>query len=70
MNANGERNIYIDPQCKNLVKSLERQTYKEGTTQPNKDDGYDHMNDAIGYLVDYLCPIKKQYDVAQPTRWT
>lgn len=70
MNANGERNIYIDPKCKNLVKSLERQTYKEGTTQPNKDDGYDHMNDAIGYLVDYLCPIKKQYDIVQPTRWT
>ena len=70
MNANGERNIYIDPKCKNLVKSLERQTYKEGTTQPNKDDGYDHMNDAIGYLVDYLCPIRKQYDTVQPTRWT
>ena len=68
--ANDERHLYVDPKCKQVVKSLERQTYKEGTSQPDKDSGYDHMNDALGYLVDYLYPIKRQYETTQPTRWT
>ena len=70
MSADGERHLFIDPKCKQVIKSLERQTYKEGTSQPDKDSGYDHMNDALGYLVDYLYPIKRQYEVTQPTRWT
>jgi phage terminase large subunit len=68
-NADGERFIYVDPKCKNVIAGLERQTYKEGTSQPEK-DGYDHMNDALGYLVEYLYPIRKQYEQTQPTRWT
>ena len=69
LTASGERHLFVDPKCKQVIKSLERQTYKEGTSQPEK-DGYDHMNDALGYLVEYLHPIKKQYDTKQPTRWT
>ena len=68
-NANDERFIYVDPKCKQTIMSLERQVYKEGTSQPEK-DGYDHMNDALGYMVEYLHSIKKEYDTAQPTRWT
>ena len=68
--AEGVRRLFVDPKCKQVINSLERQTYKEGTSQPNKDDGYDHMNDALGYMVEALYPIRKEYDVAQPTRWT
>ena len=68
--ADGERHLMIDPRCKQVIKSLERQTYKEGTSQPDKDSGFDHMNDALGYLIDFLYPIKRQYDIPQPTRWT
>lgn len=68
--AEGVRRLFVDPKCKQVINSLERQTYKEGTSQPNKDDGYDHMNDALGYLVDSLYPIRKEHDVPQPTRWT
>jgi len=68
--ADGERHLIIDPRCKQVIKSLERQTYKEGTSQPDKDSGFDHMNDALGYLIDFLYPIKRQYDIPQPTRWT
>lgn len=68
--AEGVRRLFVDPKCKQVINSLERQTYKEGTSQPNKDDGYDHMNDALGYLVDTLYPIRKEHDVPQPTRWT
>ena len=68
--TNGERHLFISSLCKQTIKSLERQTYKEGTSVPNKDDGYDHMNDALGYLVSYLFPVQTIYDVEQPKRWT
>ena len=68
--GNGERHLFFTDKCKQAIKSLERQTYKEGTSQPNKDDGYDHMNDALGYMVEYLFPIKTDYQIEQPTRWT
>lgn len=68
--ADGQRHLIIDPKCKQVIRSLERQTYKEGTSQPDKDSGFDHMNDALGYLIDFLYPIKRQYDIPQPTRWT
>ena len=70
MSADGTRNLFIDPKCKQVVKSLERQTYKEGTMQPDKESGFDHMNDALGYLVDFLYPIKREHSIPQPTRWT
>ena len=66
----GARKLFVDPKCKQTIASLERQTYKEGTSQPNKDDGYDHMNDALGYLVEYLYPIRKQREIEQPVRWS
>jgi len=68
--ADGERHLFVDPKCKQVIKSLERHTYKEGTSQPDKDSGFDHMNDALGYLVDYLYPIKRQFAHEQPSRWT
>lgn len=66
----GVRYLYIDPKCKYTIESLERQTYKEGTSQPEK-SGYDHMNDALGYLVDYLFPVRRDIDpvLTQPTRF-
>jgi hypothetical protein len=67
--ADGLRHLLVDPKCKKTIESLERQTYKEGTSQPNK-DGFDHMNDALGYAVEYLFPIRKQYEALQPQRWT
>ena len=68
--SNGDRHLFVSTKCKQTIKSLERQTYKEGTSQPDKDGGYDHMNDALGYLVETLFPIRTEYNVQQPTRWT
>ena len=68
--GDGERHLFFTEKCKQAIKSLERQTYKEGTSQPNKDDGYDHMNDALGYMTEYLFPVKTDYQIEQPTRWT
>jgi hypothetical protein len=70
LSSSGERNLFVSPRCKQTIKSLERQTYKEGTSIPNKDDGFDHMNDALGYLVEYLFPVRTEYSTPQLTRWT
>jgi phage terminase large subunit len=70
--SSGIRHLYIDPKCKYTIEGLERQTYKEGSSQPDKDGGYDHMNDALGYMVDYLFPVKRDIDpdLTLPRRWS
>jgi hypothetical protein len=67
LSNDGQRRLYVDPKCKKVIESLERHTYKEGTSQPEK-DGFDHMNDALGYAVEYLFPIRKAQRAAQPRR--
>ncbi len=48
-NAAGDRVYYVDPKCKNTIKSLEQLCYKEGTNNPDKDSGLDHVPDSAGY---------------------
>ena len=69
LSKDGQRRLYVDPKCKKVIESLERHTYKEGTSQPEK-DGFDHMNDALGYAVEYLFPIRKANAPQSPQRWT
>jgi len=68
-NANGQVGMYVDYKGKNIIKSLERLIYKEGTNIVDKDHGFDHMSDAVGYLIDFLFPITVNYNAEQPTRW-
>lgn len=70
--TNGIRHLLIHPRCKYTIEGLERHTYKEGTSQPDKDSGYDHMMDALGYMCDYLFPIKREREIDPyaPKRWT
>jgi len=69
-NVNGKNSLFIVKFCKNAIKSIERQIYKEGTHIPEKDCGYDHMNDALGYLIEYLYPLKRNFAPSQPKRWS
>jgi hypothetical protein len=69
LSKDGQRRLFVDPKCKKVIESLERHTYKEGTSQPEK-DGFDHMNDALGYAVEYLFPIRKVNKPQAPQRWT
>jgi len=69
-NSLGERTLFVDPRCRRLIESLEKQTYKPGTSQPDKESGYDHMSDALRYCVDFLFPVTREYDTtALPQRW-
>ena len=67
--SNGNRHIFVSKTCKTIVKGLQRQIYKENTNIPDKEDGFDHMNDAIGYMVDFLKPLTTQAQFSRPTRW-
>lgn len=55
-NANGRARLLIHPKCKNLIRSLEGLTYKEGTRVPDKSSALDHAADALGYLVGAVFP--------------
>jgi hypothetical protein len=49
-NGNGEVRLCIDPSCKRTIECLELQSYNlKG--EPDKEANYDHMNDALGYVV-------------------
>lgn len=63
LNTNKERRLFVDPKCREVIKSLSRHAYKEGTMVPDKDNGLDHMSDAIGYGVEYLFPVTKNYEL-------
>jgi len=68
--ADGKRYIYVSPTCKIMIKGLQRQIYKENTNIPDKEEGFDHMNDSIGYLVEIVKPLIAQTLPYKPSRWT
>jgi PBSX family phage terminase large subunit len=49
-NGKGEIRLKIAGSCVKTIEGLELQSYTE-KGDPDKDAGYDHMNDALGYLV-------------------
>jgi PBSX family phage terminase large subunit len=54
-NAFDKSKLFISAKCKNLIEALEQQVY-DSNGFPEK-DGNDHILDAFGYAVSYLCPI-------------
>jgi hypothetical protein len=51
LNSKEEVRLEIAPCCRKLIECLELQSYDEKTGDPDKQNGYDHMNDALGYMV-------------------
>lgn len=49
-NGKGEIRIAVHERCRKLIESLELQCYTD-KGEPDKESGFDHMNDACGYLV-------------------
>ena len=70
LSSTGETTLYIDPKCKYVIECLEKQTYKEGTSLPDKDSGFDHMNDALRYMVEYLFPIRQPTTLPSTNMWS
>ena len=54
-NYNGDRRIFINPRCTQLINCLEKQPFgKDG--KPDKTTGHDHMTDAFGYFIHMIYP--------------
>jgi hypothetical protein len=49
-NGKGQVRLQVAASCKRTIECLELQSYTE-KGDPDKDAGFDHMNDALGYLV-------------------
>lgn len=48
-NVDGTHRMFIDPSCKKSIEAYERHEYKEGTSEPDKGTGFDHIPDSAGY---------------------
>jgi phage terminase large subunit len=68
-NADGRRTFFVDPKCKKTIESLEKHSYKEGSSIPDKDSGFDHFSDSIRYYIDYDFPVRRNVEPQQPQRW-
>ena len=49
-NGKGQVRLTIAAGCRKMIECLELQSYNE-KGDPDKDGGYDHMNDALGYII-------------------
>lgn len=56
--STGERRLLIDPKCRQIRESMLKYVYKDGTRQPDKDNGFDHMADCIRYVSHKLYPLR------------
>lgn len=66
--VDGITKLTIDPKCKKVIEGLRKHTYKENTRQPEK-GVWDHFNDALGYMVNGLYPVKQEIRTSsQPIR--
>jgi hypothetical protein len=54
----GNRRLLIDKKCRQIRESMLKYVYKEGTRQPDKDNGFDHMADCIRYCCHKLYPLR------------
>ena len=69
--ATGQTRLHIHSRCKNLIKCLERHSYKEGTSVPEKNGNpdYSHLNDALGYLVHFNFGVSSERESTTPQQW-
>ena len=49
-NGKGQVRLTIAASCRKVIECLELQSYNE-KGDPDKEGGYDHMNDALGYVI-------------------
>ena len=49
-NGKGQVRLQVAECCRKVIECLELQSYNE-KGEPDKDAGYDHMNDALGYII-------------------
>ena len=56
-NALGERRLFIDPSCEELIGDISSRAYKEGTTDPDDFADSGHLCDSLDYIIYARYPI-------------
>ena len=56
--AAGDKRVLIHPTCRQLMMALDGLTYVDGTNEPDKSSGLDHITDALGYLLLWELPLR------------
>lgn len=51
LSADGIRRAFVDPSCLRSIEAYERLAYRDGTNEPDKSQGHDHLVDASGYYL-------------------
>ncbi len=51
LSADGVRRAFVDPSCTKSIEAYERLVYRDGTNEPDKSQGQDHLVDASGYYL-------------------
>jgi hypothetical protein len=68
LNAKGDTRLFIAPECERVIEALERQGWDEKTGEPDKNTGYDHPNDALGYPLHALYAAELGFGPGGPAR--
>lgn len=69
-NSNGVSTMFIDPKLKYTIETMEKYSYKLGSSIPDKDSGFDHLADAIRYATEYLFPIRQPITEPETRFWS
>ena len=47
--ADGTVRLYVDTACAKSIEAYEKHVYREGSNEPDKTTGFDHIPDSLGY---------------------
>jgi hypothetical protein len=59
--AAGNRRLFVDSGCKNVIEAMLKHQYKTGSRQPDKHSGYDHTSDSLGYMIHSMFPLVRPH---------
>jgi hypothetical protein len=68
-NSNGEKNLFVNKNCKWVIRDFERVVWKNNSsnTLDKTDKSLTHMSDALGYAIQSLTPIESFNNVGELT---
>ena len=47
--SDGSRKLFVDPTCRKSIEAYEKHIFKQGSSEPDKGTGFDHIPDSLGY---------------------
>lgn len=57
-NGNGNRNLFVDPKCSNLIRDLNTRSFRPGTRDTDDTGDQGHATDALGYYLYSRFPLQ------------